>query len=81
MLFGLVFYNVYGLVCSEHIEGMNKLKLKCIKCALNVLFITENNRHRQIIPTCQLAEESFFSLCFIYTNITFRSSYNKPKDF
>lgn len=35
MLFGLVFYNVYGLVCSEHIEGMNKLKLKCIKCAFH----------------------------------------------
>lgn len=55
MLFCLVFYNVYGLVRSEHIEGMNKLKLKCIKCA----FHNWKQQAQANYSTCQLAEESF----------------------
>lgn len=77
MLFGLVFYNVYGLVFSEHIEGMNKLKLKCIKCA----FHNWKQQAQTDYSYLSASWGKFFSLCFIYTNITFRSSYNKPKDF
>lgn len=77
MLFGLVFYNVYGLACSEHIEGMNKLKLKCIKCA----FHNWKQQAQTDYSYLSASWRKLFSLCFIYTNITFRSSYNKPKDF